>query len=134
MFELAGPGTVFLDEIGDMEPALQAKLLRVVQERVFTRVGGTTEQRLDARLIAATNRDPKALVSEGKLREDLYYRLNVFELTLPPLRERREDIPLLVDHLLARINRELRRGVSKVPDEAMQWLREYDWPGNVREL
>ena len=133
-FELAGAGTLFLDEIGDLDLSLQVKLLRVLQERTFERVGGTRSLGFDARVVCATHRDLLAMVREGTFREDLYYRLKVVEIPLPPLRERREDIELLVEHLLIRINRELRRTVIRVPEELMERLRRYDWPGNVREL
>lgn len=133
-FELAGGGTVFLDEIGDMEIGLQSKLLRVIQEKEFQRVGSSSNLQLKARIIAATNRDLEAMIQSGKFREDLYYRLKVVEVNIKPLRDRREDIPDLVDHLLASINRELRRNVSKVPVEALERLMRHDWHGNVREL
>ncbi len=133
-FELAGSGTLFLDEIGDLDLSLQVKLLRVLQERSFERVGGTRSLSFDARVVCATHRDLLAMVREGTFREDLYYRLKVVEIPLPPLRERREDIELLVEHLLIRINRGLRRTVVRVPEELMERLRRYDWPGNVREL
>ncbi|MFO0661063.1 MAG: sigma-54 dependent transcriptional regulator [Polyangiaceae bacterium] len=132
--QLAGKGTLFLDEIGELPLDLQAKLLRVLQERVYERVGDSKPQKLEARIIAATHRDLASMVKEGTLREDLYYRLRVVEVTLPPLRERREDIPLLVEHLLARINRELHTNVHYVHQDAMDRLISYDWPGNIREL
>lgn len=129
MFELASGGTLFLDEIAEMPPTLQAKLLRVLQEKVVYHLGGTTPIPVDVRIIAATNKDLKQLVRERKFREDLYFRLAVFPIELPPLRERREDIPLLVENYLAR------RGASaKVSPEAMELLMGYDYPGNVREL
>jgi two-component system, NtrC family, response regulator AtoC len=133
-FELAGKGTLFLDEIGDTSSALQTKLLRVLQEREFTRVGGTETLHTDARVLAATNRDLEALVKEGRFREDLYYRLKVIHVQVPPLRERREDIPLLVEHFLQKINREVHKQVYKVPPETMALLSSYEWRGNVREL
>jgi len=133
-FELAGKGTLFLDEIGDMAPHLQTKLLRVLQEREFTRVGGWETIRTDARVVAATNQDLETLVREGKFREDLYYRLKVMIIHAPPLRERKEDIPILVDHLLKQINEEVHREVFTVPDEAMVELKTHEWRGNVREL
>ncbi len=133
-FELAGSGTLFLDEIGDLDPALQVKLLRVLQERVFERVGGTQEIEFKARVVAATNRDLKQLVTEGAFREDLLFRLKVIEIDLPPLRERREDILPLTEHLLLKINRELNRDVTDVAPGVLQQLQNYDWPGNVREL
>ena len=133
-FELAGAGTLFLDEIGELPVALQAKLLRILQERVFERVGDTRPIPLRARIIAATHRDLDALVAEGEFREDLLYRLRVMEIRLPPLRERAEDIPLLVEGLLDKINRELHKHVRIVSREAMAALGRYAWPGNVREL
>jgi two-component system response regulator AtoC len=133
-FELAGKGTMFLDEIGDMSPGLQTKLLRVLQEREFTRVGGREVLRTEARLVAATNRNLETLVAENRFREDLYYRLKVITVYVPPLKERREDIPLLVEHFLQKINAEVHKEVYKVPDETMSRLMHYDWRGNVREL
>jgi two-component system response regulator AtoC len=132
--ELAGDGTLLLDEIGDMTLALQAKLLRVLQEREFERVGGVRPLPLRARVIAATHHDLPRLVAEGRFRHDLYQRLKVVTIELPPLRERREDIPLLVEHLLARINERTRRRVSRVPPETLRRLQAHDWPGNVRQL
>jgi len=125
---------LFLDEIGELPIDLQAKLLRVLQERVFERVGDTRPTKLLARMIAATHRDLGQMVKEGTFREDLYYRLKIVEVHLPPLRERREDIPLLVDHLFRRITRETHRRVRYVSADAMQLLSNYPWPGNVREL
>lgn len=133
-FQLAAQGTLFLDEIGELPIDLQAKLLRVLQERVFERVGDTRPLKLLARVIAATNRDLGRMVKDGTFREDLYYRLRIVELHLPPLRERSEDIPLLVDHLFRRITRETHRRVRYVSSEAMDLLTRYSWPGNVREL
>ncbi|MBI4510226.1 MAG: sigma-54-dependent Fis family transcriptional regulator [Deltaproteobacteria bacterium] len=133
-FELAAQGTLFLDEVAEIPLDLQAKLLRVLQERVFERVGDTRSLPLRARVVAATHRDLAAMVREGTFREDLYYRLRVMEIPIPPLRERREDIQLLVDALLAKINRELHKGVRFVAQEAMRLLETYPWPGNVREL
>jgi DNA-binding NtrC family response regulator len=133
-FELAEGGTLFLDEIGDISPKLQADLLRVLQERCFYRVGGTEEVRVDARVIAAANKDVARLVSQGSFRDDLYYRLNVIEIRIPPLRDRREDIPLLAEHFVERIAHELGRQVSGVSGDALKLLMDYDWPGNVREL
>jgi two-component system response regulator AtoC len=133
-FELAGKGTVFLDEVGDMSPGLQVKLLRVLQEREFMRVGGRDVIRTEARVIAASNQDLDVLVAEKGFREDLYYRLKVITIDVPPLRERREDIPLLVEHFLRKINREVHKEVYKVPKEVMTQLIPYDWRGNVREL
>jgi len=133
-FELAHGGTLFLDEIGDISSAVQIRLLRVIQERTFERVGGDTPINVNVRIIAATNRNLEQAMQEGRFREDLYYRLNVFALHLPPLRERREDIPLLVDHFLARMNARMGLAVAGASPEAMRLLVEYDWPGNVREL
>jgi DNA-binding NtrC family response regulator len=133
-FELASTGTLFLDEIGEMPVDLQAKLLRVLQERTFERVGDTRSLPLRARVVAATHRDLGQMVREGTFREDLLYRLKVVEIPIAPLRERREDIPLLVEALLAKINRELHKDVRLVTDEAMALLTGYAFPGNVREL
>jgi len=133
-FELAGKGTIFLDEVGDMAPALQTKLLRVLQEREFTRVGGWEQLRTEARVIAATNQDLESMVETGQFREDLYYRLKVIHVRIAPLHERREDIPLLVEHFLKKINREVHKEVFKVPENAMERLTAYAWRGNVREL
>ena len=132
-FELAGPGTIFLDEIGDTTLAFQSKLLRVLQEREFYPVGGELPRRTDARIIAATHRPVERLIEEGSFREDLYFRLRVVEIVIPPLRERRADIPLLVRHMLNKISAELGRSLT-VPGEVMGVLVGYDWPGNVREL
>ncbi len=133
-FEIAGKGTLFLDEIGDISPNLQSKLLRVIETRDFMKVGGEKILKTEARIIAATNHDLKELVAQGKFREDLYYRLKVVEINLPPLRERREDIPDLVAYLLEKINRELKKNVRKVPSEVMEYLMTRPWKGNVREL
>ena len=133
-FELAHGGTIFLDEIGDVSPKLQADLLRVLQERRFYRVGGTQEVEVDVRVVAATNKDLVDEVKQGKFREDLYYRLNVIEIRLPPLRERREDIPLLAEHFVHRISSELGREINGISGAAMKLLIAHDWPGNVREL
>src|SRR6202011_2216791 len=133
-FEQCNGGTLFLDEIGDMPPAIQAKMLRVLQEQAFERVGGNETIRTDVRLIAATHRDLKAWSEEGKFRPDLYYRLGVFTIHLPPLRERGDDLPLLIRHFLRRFGRELGRDVREVAPEALQRLRTYPWPGNIREL
>jgi DNA-binding NtrC family response regulator len=134
VFELAHRGTLFLDEIAEMMPATQVKLLRVLQERTFRRLGGRQEQTVDVRVIAATNRDPSEAVRDGKLREDLYYRLNVFTIDLPPLRERRADIPLLVQTFLNEFNTRNNKAVRAVDQEAMYLLERYPWPGNIREL
>lgn len=133
-FELAHGGTIFLDEIGEMPPEVQVKLLRVLQEREFERVGSNKTIAVDVRVIAATNRDLPTAVAEGKFRQDLYYRLNVFPIRLPPLRERPEDIPLLVHYFVTRYAAKIGRRISRVPKEAMQRLGAYPWPGNVREL
>jgi DNA-binding NtrC family response regulator len=134
VFELAHRGTLFLDEIAEMMPATQVKLLRVLQERVFRRLGGRQEISVDVRVIAATNVNPQDAVNSGKLREDLFYRLNVFAIDLPPLRERREDIPLLVQMFLTEFNRTNAKGIRGVDQEAMYILERYPWPGNIREL
>jgi len=133
-FALADGGTIFLDEIGTMSPPLQAKLLRVLQEREFEPLGAERTQRVDVRVIAATNRDTKRLVEEGKFLEDLFYRLNVIPFVLPPLRDRREDIPALADHFLRKHSQRTGRKVEGLSDGAMERLTSYDWPGNVREL
>jgi DNA-binding NtrC family response regulator len=134
VFELAHRGTLFLDEIAEMMPATQVKLLRVLQERVFRRLGGRQEISVDVRVIAATNVKPQEAVNSGKLREDLFYRLNVLAIDLPPLRERREDIPLLVQMFLTEFNRSNAKGIRGVDQEAMFILERYPWPGNIREL
>jgi transcriptional regulator with PAS, ATPase and Fis domain len=134
VFELAHRGTLFLDEIGEMMPATQVKLLRVLQERMFRRLGGRQEQTVDVRVIAATNIDPHEAVKNGKLREDLYYRLNVFNIDLPPLRERREDIPLLMQSFLTEFNARNSKSVRGVHQDAMHIIERYPWPGNIREL
>ena len=133
-FELAHRGTLFLDEIAEMVPVTQVKLLRVLQERTFRRLGGRAEQNVDVRIIAATNVNPLEAVSRGKLREDLYYRLNVFSIELPPLRARREDIPLLVQSFIAEFAARNGREVKGVSQDALGMLEQYHWPGNVREL
>jgi two-component system response regulator AtoC len=133
-FELADRGTIFLDEIGDISPKLQLSLLRVLQEKEFTRVGGGKSIKVDARIIAATNRDLKKAVDEGKFRDDLYYRLNVISIELPPLREHKEDIPLLVHHFIEKFNIEMEGKVERIAEEALEILMKYNWPGNVREL
>jgi DNA-binding NtrC family response regulator len=133
-FELAGAGTIFLDEIGDTSSALQAKLLRVIETHEFYPVGGERLRRSEARVIAATHRPLEELIRTGRFREDLYFRLKVVEINVPPLRERRGDVPALVQHLVERIAHELHRDVRGVTDEAMQLLCAYQWPGNVREL
>jgi two-component system, NtrC family, response regulator len=133
-FELADGGTLFLDEIGEVPVEMQVKLLRAIQESEFERVGGIKTLHVDVRLIAATNRDLKALIADGRFREDLYYRLAVVPISLPPLRDRREDIPLLVHHFIGKYNQRLGKRVERVDDEAMQILLGYSWPGNIREL
>jgi DNA-binding NtrC family response regulator len=133
-FELADRGTLFLDEIAEMTPATQVKLLRVLQERRFRRLGGRQEQAVDVRVIAATNAVPADAVKSGKLREDLYYRLNVFAIELPPLRKRKEDLPLLIQGFLNEFNTRNRKSVSAPDPAAMRILEQYNWPGNVREL
>jgi len=133
-FELAGEGTIFLDEISEMSFNLQAKLLRVLQEHVFERVGGENLIEMKARVITATNSNFTELVKNGKFREDLYYRLNVFTISPPPLRERKDDIELLVKHFLQKINTSLHKNVTKIPEDVMEMLVNYEWKGNVREL
>src|SRR5678815_128279 len=133
-FELADRGTLFLDEIGEMTPATQVKLLRVLQERRFRRLGGRTEQSVDVRVIAATNLDPQEAVKVGKLREDLYYRLNVFAFRLPTLRERKDDLPLLVQAFIAEFNQRNQKSIAGLDQAAMRMIEHYAWPGNVREL
>ena len=134
VFELAHRGTLFLDEIAEMQPATQVKLLRVLQERTFRRLGGRQEQSVDVRMIAATNVNPGEAVRNGKLREDLFYRLNVFTIELPPLRDRREDVPLLIQRFLNEFNAVNGKSVRAVDQETMQVLEQYPWPGNIREL
>jgi len=133
-FELANGGTIFLDEIGDMNLNLQGKLLRVLQEMEFERVGGNQTIRVDVRVIAATNRNLRDLIRQGKFREDLYYRLNVVEITVPPLRMRKDDLPVLVNNLIVKLNRKLGKKVKGLSRDAEEVLFSYDWPGNVREL
>jgi two-component system response regulator PilR (NtrC family) len=134
LFEVADKGTIFLDEIGDTSLAMQVKLLRVLQERAIRRVGGTEEIPVDVRIIAATNRDLSEMVEENQFREDLFYRISVIPLELPALRHRRDDIPLLADHFLARLNTSMGKKIDRISDEALKKLEAYDWPGNVREL
>jgi transcriptional regulator with PAS, ATPase and Fis domain len=133
-FELADRGTLFLDEIAEMTPATQVKLLRVLQERKFRRLGGRQEQSVDVRVIAATNQNPADAVKNSKLREDLYYRLNVFAIELPPLRQRKDDLSLLVQSFLSEFNDRNNKSVSAVDASAMRMLEQYNWPGNVREV
>lgn len=133
-FEIAHGGTLFLDEIGDMSPEIQAKLLRVIEENSFERVGGTKRITVDVRIITATNRDLIGLISQGKFREDLYYRINVVSFYIPPLRERRDDIPLLTRHFIKKYNRMYNKRVVDLDEQAYKLLMRHSWPGNVREL
>ncbi|MDZ7261322.1 MAG: sigma-54 dependent transcriptional regulator [candidate division KSB1 bacterium] len=133
-FELAHRGTIFLDEIGDIPPSTQLKLLRVLQEREFERVGGEETLQVDVRIIAATNKNLKEAISLGKFREDLYYRLHIIPIYMPPLRDHKEDIPILVSHFLKKIGAELKKPALELEEKALQRLLEYHWPGNVREL
>ncbi len=133
-FELAGQGTIFLDEVEDIPLELQSKLLRFLQEKELERLGGEKRIRSNARVIAATNKDLAVMVQKGTFREDLFYRLRVATIKVPPLRERRSDIPLLVEHMIRKINRELNKGIKRVEEEALRTMIDYDWPGNVREL
>jgi DNA-binding NtrC family response regulator len=133
-FELADRGTLFLDEVGDIPMHTQTKLVRVLQTKEFERVGGTETLKVDVRVIAATHRNIRQMITEGRFREDLFYRLNVIPIVLPPLRERRDDIPLLVNHFLAQLSREMAKKIDKVADSAMEELVNYPWPGNIREL
>jgi formate hydrogenlyase transcriptional activator len=133
-FELADKGTLFLDEVGDIPSGLQPKLLRVLQEQEFERLGSTRTHQVDVRLVAATNRDLTQMVNRGEFRSDLYYRLNVFPVLLPPLRARREDIPALVTHFVDIFGRRMGRPIEEIPRETMSALSLYQWPGNIREL
>ena len=133
-FELADGGTIFLDEIGDISAKLQVDLLRVLQDRTFYRLGGTEEVRVDARVIAATHVNLRQAIEEGRFRDDLFYRLNVIEIRIPPLRERREDIPLLAQHFVERFAHELGKDIGDLSEGALKTLMDYNWPGNVREL
>jgi formate hydrogenlyase transcriptional activator len=133
-FELADNGTLFLDEVGDIPPALQPKLLRVLQEQEFERLGSTRTHQVDVRLVAATNRNLMEMANEGEFRSDLYYRLNVFPVVLPPLRDRREDIPALVAHFVDIYGRRMSRQIEHIPATTMSALTSYQWPGNIREL
>jgi formate hydrogenlyase transcriptional activator len=133
-FELADKGTLFLDEVGDIPAALQPKLLRVLQEQQFERLGSTRTHQVDVRLVAATNRDLTKMAKRGEFRSDLYYRLNVFPVTLPPLRERREDIPVLVAHFVDLYSRRMSKQIEQIPAETLSALSSYSWPGNIREL
>jgi two-component system response regulator PilR (NtrC family) len=134
LFEVADGGTIFLDEIGDTSPAMQIKLLRVLQEREIRRVGGTEQLEVDVRVIAATNQDLEAMVRAKRFREDLFYRINVIAIKMPGLREKREDIPVLANHFLAKYTRMMGKKIREISAEAMRQLMEYSWPGNVREL
>ncbi len=134
LIEVAGKGTIFLDEIGEMTPLVQVKLLRVLQERRFRRLGGTDEIEADIRILAATNRDLEKMVAEGRFREDLFYRINVIPLRLPPLRERREDIPQLASHFVSKFTAQMGKDITGISGAAMALLRSYAWPGNIREL
>src|SRR5271169_3136829 len=133
-FEMADGGTLFLDEVGDIPPALQPKLLRVLQEQEFERLGSGRTHKVDVRLVAATNRNLAEMVTRNEFRSDLYYRLNVFPISLPPLRERRQDIPALVEHFVEILSRRTRRYIRHIPPETMAAFSSYSWPGNVREL
>lgn len=134
LFEIARGGTIFLDEIGDLPPLLQVKLLRVVQEKTFRRVGGTEEKKVDVRVISATNKNLEEKVKDGSFREDLYFRLNVIPVRLPPLRERKEDIPVLTKHFIAKCSKEFNKEIRTISSYAMELLMKYPFPGNVREL
>jgi transcriptional regulator with PAS, ATPase and Fis domain len=134
LFEVAGHGTIFLDEIGEVAPTVQAKLLRALQEREIRRVGGERTIKINARVIAATNRDLRAAVDAGTFREDLYFRLGAFVITVPPLRDRRDDIPPLVRHFMVRAANRMKKDIASVSADAMSALIQYRWPGNVREL
>ena len=133
-FELADGGTIFLDEIGDLPLELQCKLLRVIQDGEFERLGSSRTIKVDVRIIAATNRNLKEEIRNGTFREDLYYRLNVFPITMPPLRQRKEDIPLLVNHFVAKFNKKIGKKIESVSTNTLNLLEDYYWPGNVREL
>jgi two-component system response regulator AtoC len=134
LFEMAAEGTIFLDEIADLPLSMQGKLLRFLQDKEYQRIGGTSQKKSNARIVVATNRDLYQAIAQGKFRKDLYYRLKVLTIYIPPLRERREDIPLLIQHFLHKINLEHHTRVLKIEDRAVQLLIEYDWPGNVREM
>lgn len=133
-FELAGNGTIFLDEISEMSLSVQSKLLRVLQEKEFERIGGETSIKMNARIIAASNKNLEMLVKEGKFREDLYYRLKVFTINVPSLKERKEDIPLLVMHFIDMLNKEVHKNIKKIPYDVMETMQNHSWVGNVREL
>jgi formate hydrogenlyase transcriptional activator len=133
-FEVADKGTLFLDEVGDIPLEVQSKLLRVLQEHEFERLGSTRTQQVDVRIVAATHRNLRQMVEDGGFRSDLFYRLDVFPLTIPALRDRREDIPLLVRHYVDKYSRRMKRGIEMIPTQAMEMMMNYSWPGNVREL
>ncbi len=133
-FQAADRGTLFLDEIGDLPLELQPKLLRVLQEKQFERLGGCRTLQVDVRIIAATNQDLWGMVQQRRFRADLYYRLNVFPITLPPLRERQDDLPLLIEHFVQRFAKQQGKAINRIPDEVVDLLRRHDWPGNIREL
>ena len=133
-FAIADTGTIFLDEIGDMPLSMQVKLLRVLQEREIESVGGITPKNIDVRVIAATNRNLEEMIEDGSFREDLYYRLNVLGINLPPLRERKEDIPELAEHFITKLNKKLHKTILGIKQDALNLLIEYSWPGNIREL
>jgi formate hydrogenlyase transcriptional activator len=132
--ELADKGTLFLDEVGELPLELQPKLLRVLQDREFERLGGITTLRVDVRIVSATNRDLRQDIADRKFREDLFYRLNVFPIELPPLRDRRDDIPVLVQHFVGKHSARMGKHIDTIPDETMDILRDWSWPGNIREL
>lgn len=134
MFEVAQKGTLFLDEVGEMAPWTQVKLLRTLQDKKIRRVGGTKEIAVDARIIAATNQDLKKKIEEGKFREDLFYRLNVISFEMPPLRERKEDLPLFVNHFLKKYSMEIGKSMKRIAPDVMKLFESYPWPGNIREL
>src|SRR5690606_30912751 len=133
-FELSGNGTLFLDEIGDISPAVQVKLLRVLESRQFERVGGTQTLQLNARIISATHRDLEKEIAEGRFREDLYYRINVINIQLPSLSERKDDIPILVNQFMAKFNRKFKKEIHYISPIALKIMIHYKWPGNIREL
>ena len=131
---MADEGTILLDEIGDMPPKIQVKLLRVLQEKTFERVGESTSIKVDVRVVACTNQDLRAKIEQGEFREDLYYRLNVVEMYVPSLRERKEDIPFLIDHFVKKFNESINKNISGISTDVQKVFMDYSWPGNVREL
>jgi transcriptional regulator with GAF, ATPase, and Fis domain len=133
-FEVANRGTIFLDEIGELPLELQAKLLRVIQDGEFERLGSPHTMKVDVRIIVSTSRNLREEIKEGRFREDLFYRLNVFPLTIPPLRQRLDDVPLLVDHFVKKFSRKMGKQITTIPREVMKTLQNYAWPGNIREL